>query len=237
MRTQRPVAALVQEDHVRWRIDLNDLRAVREGLGTELLNAFCRSMVAAERLASLVDVSYLSRMNYRDGADESGRHVVALAVCGHRLLSDAIHAIRLLLARAAATGVLDRSSRQWLDLETCADQWQLDRVYALLAEDAARDEEATIGKGLAALEARVETVLCRGRGAIFQQCSGELGPRAWAAGAEVDKDDAEYFITMLSRHRSLPTMIQRLFVLTMEAKGLGLEEPRDALLAADGRVV
>ncbi len=224
MRDRKPIAVFVREDHVRWRIELWDVTAVRHTLGEELVSAFCRCSVHADRLRSVLDLTYLSRLNYREGTNGSSRNLEALAAYGCRTLCDLTLAIRTLLDAAATQGVLDHSTAPWAAIEAFVHRWDRDPSYLVLREAASRDERTTIERGLSTLEPTRTAVLCHGRGALFQQCESVLGPRALAAGSGVTEGDVKGFLGALSEHGLLGTTIHEAFILALQAKGVLLDE-------------
>lgn len=224
---RKPAAIFVKEDHIRWRLELGDLATIRKVLGVKLLTAFCAASVHAERLQSLVDVTYLCKMNYRNDTAGAAEHLEALSTFGARALSDLLASLLMLLEEATARGVFEHSETAWARLDAFVRQWEHDPFYRRCQVVAQRDEVIAIERGLSELETQRTTVLCRGRGSIFQECSGTLGRRALNRGSGSTGSEVDGFLIALSEHRSLATTLCETLILALKAKGVPLQELAD----------
>ena len=224
MGQRKPVAVFVKEDHIRWRLELGDLAAIRKTLGVKLLTAYCAASVHAERLQSLIDVTYLCKMNYRNETAGAEEHLEALSTFGARTLSDLLASLLMLLEEATTGGVFEHSETAWARLDAFVRQWEHDPFYRRWQLAAQRDEVAAIERGLSEIETQGATVLCRGRGSIFQQCSGTLARHALNRGSASTSSEVNGFLIALSEHRSLATTVCETLILALKAKGVTVKE-------------
>jgi len=122
----RPRAELVQQEGGKWKIELKQFAAFREQLGSDVVNAFCRCFVHADRLQSLISFTYASEQLH-------GRESVAFTRNLHTMvwftvgtLRELATAIRDLRAALKKRGLLDVTAEPWVKLIDVEKRWEDD---------------------------------------------------------------------------------------------------------------
>ena len=218
-----PRARLVRECQAYWRMELQSLQTCRRALGPELLAAFCGCFVQAERLASLRQLSFLSRMNH--GRLSSARHAHTLlwftAATLHELLT-AVGSLRTILAQRgllAKDGTIDRG------LCAVQSQWDDDPVFKTLREAAnGHRHRELIDRGLDAMEAGASTVVVsEGQGPECHQPALRLGIAAVQEGLPASMEDCDRFMRQVDDDQSVAALHQA-FLSALESSGVVFEE-------------
>src|SRR5918992_2836045 len=69
-----PAAVLIKEENSQlWRIELRHFGKVREALGADVMNAFCRCFIHADRLISMITFAYTSEKHFGRDSIAFGR--------------------------------------------------------------------------------------------------------------------------------------------------------------------
>jgi hypothetical protein len=221
----KPVAALVREDVIAWRIELRTLKGIRELVGPETLNAFGRSFVTADRLTSLIGLAYLSKVMYRERSVGLTRNIETLVWFTVGTLGELVLAVCDLRAAAAAHGVLDPSGVAWCRLRAFEDRWDRDPFFQEMRHvvQFGADREL-ITRGLNVMEDAASVILSESGGGTLQESSVRIGLDAVLNGSGKSFSDFDRFMHAVNEDRHISATLHEAFLLVLQAKGVSLEE-------------
>jgi hypothetical protein len=209
----------------RWKIELRDLASFRNTLGPDVLNAFCRCFVHADRLTSLISFGYLSMKIHGEASIGFLRNLQTMVWLTVGTLRELALAIRDLRSALAKRGMLDAQSKPWLALREVEDRWENDPFFRDMRNIAAYHVDAkVIEKGLVAMEADGNAVLCEGQGEELDQSSMRLGLEALLNGSGKSLTDFDHFMKTVSEDHGISSTIQEAFLQVLEAKGVEVKE-------------
>ncbi len=222
----KPFAALIKEEGTdHWKIELRDLKAFRDILGADVVNAFCRCFVHADRLTSLFSFAYTSMKYHGEASLAFTRDLQTMAWFAVGTLRELALAIRDLRSALAKRGMLDPNSKPWKALRAVEDRWDGDPFYREMRNIVAfHVDSAAIDKGLIAMEAEGNAILCEGEGSKLGQASMRLGLEALLKGSGKTLADFERFMKTVSEDQGISTTIQEALILALETNGIPFGE-------------
>lgn len=222
MNETKPVIALVRgERSNKWKVELRDLKSFRQLLGPEVVNAFCRCFVHADRLTSLISFGYLSDRYYDDSCPGLGRNMQTMVWFAAGTLRELARALRDLRTALAKRGLLDASSKPWIALRDLEKRWENNAFFRDMRNIVAfHVDPKVMERGLAALEEEGDAILCEGLGDTQDQASMRLGLEALLNGSGKSLADFEEFMRVISEDHGISGTIHDAFVLVLEAKGV-----------------
>jgi hypothetical protein len=223
-------AVFVEEPQAYWRIELQSLMQCRQAVGPEVLNAFCRCFVQLERLASLIQLSFLSRLNR--GPLSHSRNTQTIVSFSVATIHELTGAIRDLTTALIRSGLLKEGSEHHKQLCAAQRRWENDSRFPALWEIAAGHAETDlIERGLTAMNNHEPAVLSRGQGANLRDPSIVLGLDAIFRGCASTVVDFDRFLAELD-DTGVAVVIHKVFLATLRAAGIPLETT-DGLAASD----
>ncbi len=166
MNTAEPPVVLVRDDGTeRWRIEARSFSRLRQALGPDVTNAFCRCFVHADRLTSLIGFVFSSEERYGNDSPPFHRDLQTMVWFTVGTLRELALAIRDLRSAMAKRGTLDINAAPWEALREVERRWEDDPFYRSMRNIVAFhvDPEMT-EKGLEALAKQERVVLIQGEG-------------------------------------------------------------------------
>jgi hypothetical protein len=221
----RPAIELVEPigDQKRWKIVLRHFRQLDETLGRDVLNAFSRCFVHADRLTSTVSCIHASQqLHGRESvAFERDLNTMMWFTVGTlRELAAAIQALRSALARR---GRLDPRSESWIALRALEDHWERNDFYRKKRDVAAfHVDEDVIDRGLDELIKDEKNVtLSQGDSSKAVESQLALGLLALHNGLGLTLDEYGQFLEVVSDdHTAAASAIQTAFIDAARACGV-----------------
>jgi hypothetical protein len=226
MTETKPSAVLVKEKgSTRWKIELRDLKAFRQTLGCDVINAFCRCFVHDDRLTSLLSFAYLNQQHHEETSPGFTRNLQTMAWFTVGTLRELARAIRDLRSALAKSGNLDPQSGPWQALRAFEHRWADDAFFREMRNTIAfHVDSGVIETGLAAMEADGNAILCEGEGQKVDRSSMCLGLEAFLRGCDKNLSDFRLFLTRVRLDQTIATQIQEAFFLALESKGIPRQE-------------
>jgi len=218
-----PTAALVEEGTSdRWKIELKNFRKFGGALGRDVLNAFCRCFVHADRLNSMVSFAHVSQQHYGSDSVAFGRDLQTMVWFTIGTLRELALAIRDLRGALARRGILDPDSDPWKRLRVIEDRWEGDEFFRRMRNIAAfHVDKEIIDKGLDELVGERDVVLSHGEGPKMVRSSLPLGQEALSNGLGIDLATYGRFLDKVSDdHGAAGTAIQEAFGLAARRVGI-----------------
>lgn len=128
--SKEPRAVLVEEGgSEHWKIELKNFKQFRDALGPDVMNAFCRCFVWADRLASLISFAYVSQNHHGPESVAFNRNLQTMVWFTIGTLRELATAIRDLRSALAKRGMLDPQSAPWIKLRDIEGRWEDDPFY------------------------------------------------------------------------------------------------------------
>ena len=221
----RPAIELVEPtgDQKRWKIELRNFRQLDEALGRDVLNAFSRCFVHADRLTSTISCIYASQeLHGRDsvGFERDLNTMVWFTIGTLRELAAAIQALRSALAQR---GRLDPKSEPWVKLRALEDRWERTEFYRKKRDVAAFHVDGkVIDRGLDELiKDKQDVTLSQGDGSKGVESQLALGLLALHNGLSLDLEEYGQFLDVVSDdHGAAADAIKTAFMDTARASGV-----------------
>jgi hypothetical protein len=184
---------MVHEGHgAGWTIYIRNFAECREALGDEVLNAFCRCFVHADRLASMISFAHVSEQYYGRDAVAFGRNLNTIVWFTVGTLRELAHAIQHCRAALKKRDLLDLEHGAWQKLRGVEDRWNNDKFFRQMRDKAAfHVDKDVIATGIAELATRADVVLSRGEGPKGDGASMTLALEALHSGLGIDLEEYE----------------------------------------------
>lgn len=212
----------------RWKIEIQNFDQFTRALGGDVLAAFCRCFVHADRLTSLISCAYLSQERYGQESVPFSRNLhttVWFTIGTLRELSMAIGDVRAALAKR---GRFDREHESWVRLREFERRWAADELAARLRNKAAFHVDVeVIMNGLAAIgAANRDTVLSRGEGRKAERSSLTLGLESMFNGLGIDIAAYGNFLGRVADDQGIGSVVQEAFMHAVEQVGIPIGPSR-----------
>lgn len=222
----KPFVALINEVGTNhWKIELHDLKAIRDKLGADAFKAFCCCFVHADRLTSLISFDYASMKQYGEASLIYSRNLQTVFWFAVGTLRELARAIRALRSALAKSGMLDPKSEPWRALGAAEARWEGNPFYRDIRNKVAfHVDPEVINKGLIAMEAEGKAILCEAEGTELDQLSMCLGPEALFNGLGKSRADFVQFIKTVSEDHGISSTIQEAFILALETSGISFRK-------------
>ena len=220
---EAPAAVLVKDPNSEhWTIELRNFPKVREALGADVMNAFCRCFIHADRLTSMISFAYTSERHYGRDSIAFGRDLHTMVWFTIGTLRELAHAIKDCRAALAKRGLLEPKSAPWTKLRDLEDRWERDKTFYSMRNTAAfHVDEDVVEKGLVTLAAeRTHADLSRGEGPKSHASSLTLGVEAMHNGLGMDLEAYGRFLEQVSEDHGIGNAIQEAFILAVETAGV-----------------
>ncbi len=219
------IAAREKTEPQRWTIRVEDFATFRQTLGTDVLNAFSRCFVHADRLTSLIGFVDLSEKRHGTDSRPFSRDLQTTVWFAVGTLRELALAVRDLRSALAKRDRLDPTSASWMTLQQFEQRWEDDSFYRNMRNIVAFhiDPDMT-EKGLEALSSQGRVVLFEGEGERQQNASLRLGLEALFMGCDLDIHDFKKFVTAVGNDQGISTAVQKAFLLALKDAGIPLVE-------------
>jgi hypothetical protein len=207
----------------RWRIELRNFEQLEVALGRDVLNAFSRCFVHADRLTSIVSCIHASeKLHTRDsvGFERDLNSMVWFTIGTLREMASAIQDLRAALRKRSR---LDPNSPPWVVLRGLEDRWERNAFYRKKRDVGAfHVDPEVIDKGLDELikdQKDVTLSLGDGRRSVDSQLA--LGLLALHNGLDLELEGYRQFLQVVSDdHGDAGNAIQEVFIEAARAAGV-----------------
>jgi hypothetical protein len=212
----------------RWKIELRNFRALQEVLGKDVLNAFSRCFVHADRLTSTISCIHASQRLYGRAAVAFERDLntmVWFTIGTLREFGRAVNDLRNALRRQ---GRLDPNSAPWQTLRALEDRWNRNEFYRKKRDTAAfHVDPEVVNRGIDEITRdQADTVLSLGDGRRGIESQIALGLLTLHNGIGLDLEGYREFLqTVSDDHGDAATAIQEAFI--QDARAAGIPMGRD----------
>lgn len=116
------------------RLEIDDFASFRSALGEEILSAFCRCFVQADRLTSLAHFTRLLQQHCAPDSVAVTRDLYTMAWFAVGTLREYGKAIQKLRTAFAKGGILEKDSDEWKRLLEFEKRWERDPAYFKLRD-------------------------------------------------------------------------------------------------------
>ena len=218
----RPAVMLIGDPTAEWKIELRNFPELERALGRDVLNAFCRCFVHADRLTSMTSGTYASERYHGPDSTAYRRDHMSMLWFTIGTLRELASAIQSARAALAKRGWLEPNSEHWDTLRKLEDRWEKDEFCRRVRNVAAfHVDEAVIDRGLDELAKDRVVDLAEGQGTKNVDSVFSLGTLALLHGLGMSLDAYGEFVQMVtSDHVVAAEAIQIAFVCAAEAAGM-----------------
>ena len=224
----RPRAELIEQGGGKWKIQLKDFGAFRDQLGPDVVNAFCRCFVHADRLQSLTSFAYVSEKYHGKDSVAFTRNLHTMVWFTVGTLRELAFAIKDLRSSLVKRGLLDVNSAPWVKLREVEDRWDGEAFFREKRNTIAfHVDKDVVEAGLEVLvrdEKQDEVFLSQGDGKHADSTSLTLGLQALFNGTGMDLDQYRTFAGKVGDDHGIGTQIQEAFILAVNAAGIPFGE-------------
>jgi len=207
----------------RWNIELRNFKQLDAALGRDVLNAFSRCFVHADRLTSMTSCIHASEKLHTRNAVAFERDLNSMVWFTIGTLRELAAAIQDLRAALAKRGRLDSNSPPWLVLRGLEDRWERNPFYRKKRDVGAfHVDPEVIDTGLDELikDQKDVTLSCGdSRRSVDSQLA--LGLVALHNGLGLDLEGYRQFLQVVSDdHGDAANAIQEAFIEAAQAAGV-----------------
>ena len=221
-----PALKLIEQEDLQWEIELEDLKAFDDVMSRDVLNAFCRCFVHADRLNSTISCMHASEQDHGRESVAYARDLNTLVWFTVGTLRELALAIRHLRSALAKQSLLDPKSDPWIVLSGLEKRWEDNEFYRKKRDVAAfHVDKKIIDRGLNELVDEEAVTLAEGQGDKLVDSRLVLGYLALHNGLDMDLDHHRQFLEdVKADHCVANRAIQRAFVLASGAKDVRFGE-------------
>ena len=222
----KPVGQRIEREDQRWEIQLQDLKCFDDMMSRDVLNAFCRCFVHADRLNSTISCMYASRQHHGLESVAYTRDLDTLTWFTVGTLRELALAIKHLRSALKKQSLLDPKSDPWIELSGLEERWERNEFYRKKRDVAAfHVDKKIIDKGLNELVDEEAVTLAEGQGDKLVHSRLVLGFLALHTGLDMDLDHHRQFLEVVKAdHRIANRAIQNAFVLASGATDVPFHE-------------
>jgi hypothetical protein len=223
-----PEAAIefVEQAGKPWRIVLKNFDTLQAALGRDVLRAFCRCFVHADRLTSTISSIHASEQLHGRESVAFDRDLHTLVWFTIGTLRELALAIRELRAALARHRKFDPDSSTWQELRDVEKRWEDDESFRRMRDKAAfHVDPEVIDKGLDELVKHRDVDLARGDGRKSVDASLTLGLEAMHNGLGLTLEEYGKFLGTVSADHGVAVTIQEAFVLACQSAGVPFSKP------------
>jgi len=224
---ETPVVFVRNGPTERWTIEATDFARLRQAVGPDVMNAFCRCFVHADRLTSLIGFASSSEERYGNDSPPFHRDLQTMVWFAVGTLRELASAIRDLRSAMAKRGTLDLSSTPWMTLREVERRWEDEPFYRNMRNLVAFhvDPEMT-EKGLSALSRQGRVVLVQGERRPQRHTFLSIGLEALFMGSDMEFGDFEKFLEEVGNDQGVGSAVEEAFVLALNVAGIPFREDR-----------
>ncbi len=228
MKSAEPPLEFKSEDGSnRWAIEASDFARLVDVLGSEVMNAFCRCFVHADRLTSLIGFVFSSEERYGKDSPPFQRDLQTMVWFTVGTLRELALAIRDLRSSMAKRGTLDIKAPPWIVLAEVERRWEDDPIYRNMRNVAAFHVDSDMtAKGLAALARQGRVVLIQGDGRPQRHTFLRIGLEALFMGSAMEIKEFEEFMESVGKDQGVSSAVEEAFILALNAAGIPFKEHR-----------
>ena len=225
--TEPPLLFVRDDKTERWAIEASDFARLRQAIGPDVVNAFCRCFVHADRLTSLIGFAFSSEERYGKDSPPFHRDLQTMVWFAVGTLRELASAIRDLRSSMAKRGTLDIKSAPWATLAEVERRWEDDPFYRNMRNVVAFhvDSEMT-EKGLDALARQGRVVLIQGDGRPQRHTFLRVGLEALFMGSDMEIGDFERFMASVGNDQGVSSAVEEAFILALNIAGIPFQENR-----------
>ncbi len=210
-----------------WRLEITDFPAVRAAMGEELLTAFCRCFIHADRLTALADFGSMSAQRHGESSAAHLRnlHTMFWLVAG--TLHELALAVRKLGTQLEERQLIESLGDAWKSVQQI-EQWADDPQRKKLRDKLGFHVDADpIRRGLRKLaDAGGTVVVALGDGREVSRTYLPLGVEAAIGGLAMPASEVEPLVQSTAEHQLVPKALQEVFMTAMACCGVRRGEPR-----------
>jgi hypothetical protein len=228
-----PKAAFLNDGSL-VRIEIDDFAAFRSALGEDVLSAFCRCFVHADRLTSLMHFTRLVFDHCPHDSVAFTRDAYSMAWFAIGTMREYAKAIQKLRSAFNRAGIFDKESAEWERLIEFESRWERDTAYFKLRDLVAfhvDPNDEIIPRGLDELAKKSPvTLFLSDKPDAPTSAHGHwyrLGMEAIFDGY-VPRDDFGRFFTQIPDDLSVSDSLFELFTKTIKRRGTTLVDGRTA---------
>lgn len=221
-----PVLTLLGDFASRWRLQTDDLRAIRAALGHEVFDAFCRSFIHSDRLTSLAQLLLLNHQALPHESVAYGRNSLTILWLTVGTLREMALALRDLRSALAKRGWLDSASEPLKKLRDFESRWEENALYRALRNTGAFHVDLGVIRGgvEALLSHPGPVLLAEGTGGTDHEMSLSIGAEALLLGLHDDAEVLRAALRSVHPDHKVYLALQELFVLALERADILLEQ-------------
>jgi hypothetical protein len=219
-RPSGPAIELIEEEGERWRIELRNFKQLHDALGRDVMNGFCRCLIHADRLTSLISFAWSSKAYYGGEATAYSRDLRTMIWFAIGTLRELALAIRGLRNALAKRKMLDANSAEWTRLREIERRWNDDFFVRMRNVGAFHVDSVVIDKGLDELVKERDVVLVRGQGSKNVHALYSLGVESLQNGLDLPIEDYGEFLEKVVGDLTAGETIQQALALSARAVGV-----------------
>ena len=199
---------------------MESLQRVDEALGREVLTAFCRCFVHADRLNSTMSCMDASAKHHGGNSIAYARDLNAMVWFSVGTLRELAHSIQSLRRALDERGLHDPESAPWVVLSALENRWQF---YKKMRDTVAFHVDAeVVSKGLDKVITEPNVMVCEGEGQKNVKSRLTLGYLALHNGVEWDLREALEIVR--DDHLQAGPAIQKAFARAAKQAGVPVQE-------------
>ncbi len=220
-----PAASATRDRH---KVEIRDIAAFRDALGSDVVTGFIRCFVHVDRLQSLISYIFISRAYYGDDAIPFARNLQTMVWFAVGTLRELAHAIRDLRSAMNKRGILDKNTRAMQRLREVERKWDRVAFFRDKRDEAAFHVDAgVIDDGLEAIirDLGPNTILYEASARHMDAMFISLGTLALINGVVTDLPEFEKFVSTVGKDHGIGDAVMEAFIDALNAAGVpyGLE--------------
>lgn len=217
-----PTVQKIEEKNDEWKIVLRHFSQLDERIGRDVLTAFARCFVHADRLNSTLSCMSASMQQHGSDSIAYTRDLDAMVWFSIGTLRELAHSVGSLRTSLHKHDLLDPESDPWVELDRFEKRVRSHNLYQTVRNKVSfHVDDGVIGKGIEALVQEQEVTLSEGVGANNVKSSLLLGRLALHRGLGWDlKEYREFLEVVLVDHLGIGRAVQHLFLLAADKAGV-----------------
>ena len=207
-----------------WTITFGDFGHAYEVMGGDVLVAFCRCFIHADRLNSTLSCMHASGQYHGTGSVAYSRDLNTMVWFSIGTLHEMAKAIKYLHDSLAKAKLLDAKSDPWIQLNALKERWGKRDFFVRMRNKAAFHVDADlVGAGLAALLPEGDVELSAGVGELYVDSRLVIGYRALDKGLGLEEGAYRDVVNQVKEdHLVAGKAVLRAFILAAERAGVDL---------------
>ena len=217
-----PTLERIKHEDDSWEIRLRNPKDLKEVLGRDVLNAFCRCFVHADRLQSIVSCMYASHRQHGQDSVAYKRDVHTLLWFTIGTLHEFAKGIQQLQKALEKRRILDYESEPWCDLKKFEKRWNDNEFFRKMRNKVAfHVDKDVVNKGLNEMIEEPYVTLVQGQGPRGVDCCLPFGFLTVLNGLDMNIERyGELVDVVMNDHAVTVKAIQKVFILATQAAGI-----------------